>query len=89
MILETIAEDATRYFLVIFTSHFVLVMTLNLGRVSVTISLCVGCHQWCLIGVSLGIDPAPSSIVSRPRNTEKINILTCAFGNRTISGSVV
>ena len=35
-ILETIAEDATRYFLVIFTSHFVLEMTLNLGRVSAT-----------------------------------------------------
>ena len=33
-IMDTIAEDATRYFLVIFTSHFVLVMTLNLGRVS-------------------------------------------------------
>ena len=37
-ILETIAEDATRYFLVIFTSHFVLEMTLNLGRVSATTS---------------------------------------------------
>jgi hypothetical protein len=35
-ILDTIAEDATRYFLVIFTSHFVFVMTLNLGRVSPT-----------------------------------------------------
>ena len=34
-ILRTIAEDSTRYFLVIFTSHFVLEMTLNLGRVSV------------------------------------------------------
>ena len=35
-ILGTIAEDATRYFLVIFTSHFVLEMTLSLGRVSAT-----------------------------------------------------
>ena len=33
-ILGTIAEDATRYFLVIFTSHFVLTMSLILGRVS-------------------------------------------------------
>jgi hypothetical protein len=33
---DTIAEDATRYFLVIFTSHFVFMMTLNLGRVSPT-----------------------------------------------------
>lgn len=37
-ILDVIAEDATRYFLVIFGSHFVFVMTLNLGRVSATIS---------------------------------------------------
>lgn len=36
---DTIAEDATRYFLVIFTAHFVFVMTLNLGRVSETILL--------------------------------------------------
>jgi hypothetical protein len=36
-ILSTIAEDSTRYFIVIFTSHFVLVMTLNLGRVSATV----------------------------------------------------
>lgn len=34
---DTIAEDATRYFLVIFTSHFVFMMTLNIGRVSATI----------------------------------------------------
>ena len=34
----TIAEDATQYFLVIFTSHFVLEMTLNLARVSTTVS---------------------------------------------------
>jgi hypothetical protein len=33
-LLDTIAEDATRYFLVIFTSHLVFVITLNLGRVS-------------------------------------------------------
>ena len=38
-LLDAIAKDATYYFMVIFTSHFVLVMTLNLGRVSVTVSL--------------------------------------------------
>lgn len=34
-ILRTIAEDATRYFLFIFTSHFVLEMALSVGRESV------------------------------------------------------
>jgi len=34
-ILRAMAEDATWYFLVIFTSHFVLEMTLNLGRESI------------------------------------------------------
>jgi hypothetical protein len=38
-ILATIVEDATLYFLVIFTSHFVLEMTLALGRVSATFPL--------------------------------------------------
>ena len=38
-LLDTIAKDATWYFMVIFTSHLVLVMTLNLGRVSVFVSL--------------------------------------------------
>lgn len=33
-ILQNIAADATRYFLVIFTSHFVLMMIMILGRVS-------------------------------------------------------
>ena len=36
MILETIAKDSTRYFLVIFSAHLALEMTLNLGRVSAT-----------------------------------------------------
>ena len=35
-ILGVMAEDAALYFLVVFTSHFVLEMTLTLGRVSVT-----------------------------------------------------
>ena len=36
-ILRTIVQDSTVYFLVIFTSHFVLEMTLLLARVSVPI----------------------------------------------------
>jgi len=36
-ILRKIAQDTTVYFLVIFTSHFALVMTLLLGRVSASI----------------------------------------------------
>ena len=38
-ILDTISEDATWYFTVIFTSHLVLVLTLNLGRVRVSLFL--------------------------------------------------
>ena len=37
MILRTVLRDATAYFLVIFTSHFVLEMTLLLARVSVSV----------------------------------------------------
>jgi len=36
-ILRTIVQDATVYFLVIFTSHFVLEMTLLLARVTVSV----------------------------------------------------
>ena len=38
-ILRSMAEDSTRYFIVISTSHIVVEMTLNLGRVSATVSL--------------------------------------------------
>ena len=38
-ILGTIAEDATRYFLVIFSSHVVLEITLIFGRVSAANSI--------------------------------------------------
>lgn len=38
-IIRTIAEDSMRYFLVIFTSHFVLAMTLTLGRVRMAVPL--------------------------------------------------
>jgi hypothetical protein len=37
--LKVIAEDATRYFLVIFTSHFVLTMTLAVGQVRAAVSV--------------------------------------------------
>jgi len=40
-LLGAIAQDATWYFLVIFSSHFVLEMTLTLGRVSATPSTTV------------------------------------------------
>ena len=36
-IMETIAADAMRYFMIIFSAHFVLVMTLNLGSVRITV----------------------------------------------------
>ena len=39
IMLGTIAEDATRYFLVIFSSHLVLTLTLTLGRVGVVVAL--------------------------------------------------
>ena len=35
-ILDTVAEDSTWYFLLVFSAHFTLVMTLNLARVSAT-----------------------------------------------------
>jgi hypothetical protein len=44
---RTIAQDATYYFLIIFTSHFVLELTLFLARVRIlsqySILLCVDC----------------------------------------------
>lgn len=65
-ILDTIAEDATWYFMVIFSSHFVLVMTLNLGRVSVTVSL-TRCNELHPLDVSLGDNPTSSRLVSHLR----------------------
>ena len=37
-LLDTVAEDATWYFLVIFTTHLLLVITLSFGRVSLIMS---------------------------------------------------
>lgn len=37
-ILDIIAKDATRYFLVIFTSHLVFELTLSFGRVSAIVT---------------------------------------------------
>ena len=67
MILRTMAEDATRYFLVIFSSHFVLEMTLNLGRVSVNVSF-FGLQLIApIVCVTLGIGPTSSRHVSAHR----------------------
>ena len=60
-IMGTIAEDSLRYFLVIFTSHFVLEMTLLLGRVSVTSPLFLYCDKRCLIHTRVGIYSTTSS----------------------------
>ena len=38
-LLGTIARDATKYFLVIFTSHFIFTMTILFARVSLTARL--------------------------------------------------
>ena len=38
-LMEAIAADAMRYFMVIFSAHFVLVMTLNLAPVRTAVSL--------------------------------------------------
>jgi len=62
-ILRTIAEDATRYFLVIFSSHFVLEMTLSLARVSATaVPLPPAAND--IQCMCLGIHPTPSGYVS-------------------------
>ena len=45
MILDTIAVDATWYFIVIFSSHLVLVLTLNLARVSARTTLPLLAHS--------------------------------------------
>lgn len=68
MILRTVAEDATRYFLVIFTSHFVLEMTLGLGRVSTTSSLSELQSMGSMM-VSSGISSTSPGSVSHPRRT--------------------
>lgn len=44
-LLEIIVKDATRYFLIIFTSHLVFELTLNLGRVSVTVQFSLACRN--------------------------------------------
>ena len=66
-IMGTIAEDSLRYFLVIFTSHFVLEMTLLLGRVSVTYPLFLYCDKRYLIHTRVGIYSITSSQVSNHR----------------------
>lgn len=88
-ILGTIAEDATRYFLVIFTAHLAFELTLNLGPVSTTISLFLDNGQRHLIRVpSLGRYPASSWHVSCHRPSVNATLLTVLFFT-TISGVVV
>ena len=57
-LVETMAVDAGWYFLVIFTSHLVLAMTLYFGRVSVTVSLSRDRDQWVLLQESIKLLPA-------------------------------
>ena len=77
-IFRTIVEDATLYFLVIFTSHFVLEMTLTLGRVSATPPLFRSRPKSSNVQcISLGNNPTSSSKVSRHRSTSYITILLC------------
>ena len=71
-LVETIAVDAVWYFLVIFTSHFVLAMTLYFGRVSATTSLS---GRWPM-GAVAGIDKASSSSVSYRGSIQHAIILT-------------
>lgn len=62
-ILGTMAEDATWYFLVIFTAHIAFELTLNLGRVSMVVFLFE--TKWMMCGAGLSAkDPNPTA--SRP-----------------------
>ena len=74
-IMETIATDAMRYFLVIFSAHFVLVMTLNLGPVRTTVPR----DRPHLTHYSIGIGPTPPRPVSRTQATPRspVLILVC------------
>ena len=60
-LMETIAADAVLYFMVIFTSHFVLAMTLYFARVSAITSL----SGWWPMGAVAGNNKTSSSSVSR------------------------
>jgi hypothetical protein len=85
-ILGTIVEDATQYFLVIFTSHFVLEMTLTLGRVSATVSL--SGLKPTSSNASIGDNSTTSSWVSRHR-FPLYAIALVLISPTTISGNVV
>lgn len=87
MILDIIAEDATWYFLVIFTSHFVLVLTLNLARVSIAIPL-AGLQSMTTTAFSPASDPTPSGPVSRHHPILESTTLIILFVT-AISGLVV
>lgn len=86
---RTIAEDATRYFLFIFTSHFVLEAALSFGSVSTTAHLLdySECHP---IRASLGIGAIGFifCFVSHSRSVFNAGFLNVLFAT-TISGNVV
>jgi len=58
-LLGTILRDATKYFLVIFTAHFVLVATLLFARVSPFMSLASYGDAKGIIQPSIQLLPAP------------------------------
>ena len=65
------AEDAARYFLVVFAAHFASVLALNLGRVSAAVLSLMNCIQ----RISIGRDTTPSSRVSNHRSSLNITTL--------------
>ena len=83
-------EDATRYFLIIATSHIVVELTLNLGRVSVAVSSHFGPQPITpYIRLSLGNYPTSSSLVSPGAPLLNVATLVYAFFLTSISGNVV
>jgi len=61
-LLRTVAQDATYYFLVIFTSHLLLELTLTLGRVK--ISSYLSAPSFLLTEILIAFDPTDSWRVS-------------------------
>ena len=86
-ILRTMAEDATRYFLVIFSAHLAFVLTLNLGRVSAAVFICLNCSPLHSIHPNRR---EYSSFQARESSSTDLNLTTLiAFWFTAISGVVV
>jgi hypothetical protein len=80
-ILTIVAEDATTYFLVIFTAHLAFELTLTRGPVSMAVSLPESYST-----VSLGSDPTSS----RPVSPDLIRVQPCSpHFSQKFSGIVV